>query len=212
VIEIREGSSLFLEGQIPSGPILLGSTHAFDPDKVYTAQIALLRGTVSEVRSESRRLELFHAFLTRSRPAPVLVLEIPDPTPEEPTRTKLVTPKEADLEYFVRQTELPLTAARVELFDVDRADGTVRMLGSLPGNELQGDGKAILPGFRAGSLEEGVSRRARFGTAKRTGPLRSKPRAVTFSQLVYDVSNGQSHVRRPFGRARLFRTRPSIIT
>ena len=66
MIEIREGKALFIEGQLPSGPLLLGAVHGFDPDKVYTAQIALLRGTVSEVRSEPYRLELFHAFLTKT--------------------------------------------------------------------------------------------------------------------------------------------------
>ena len=121
VFEIREGKALFIEGQLPSGPLLLGAVHGFDPDKVYTAQIALLRGTVSEVRSDPYRLELFNAFLTKSRPAPVLIQEVPDPKPEDPNKTKFVTPKNADLEYFVRETALPLTAARVEVFDWTRA-------------------------------------------------------------------------------------------
>ncbi len=189
VVEIREGKSLFLEGQLSSGPLLLGTAHGFDPEKIYTAQIALLRGTVSEVRSESRKLELFHAFLTRTRPAPILVQEVPDPRPEEPEKIKLVTAKPADLEYFVRESGLPLTAARVEIFDVDRADGTVRRLGSLPGDPLQGDGKATLPpGFEPDP--ERKEYRAELVLEQETGPiLRSKPRAVVFSELVYDVSD-----------------------
>ncbi len=189
VIEIRENMELFALGDLPSGPLVLSTINGYDPNKVYTASIALLPGTVSEVRSDPYRLELFHAFLTKTKPAPVLIREVPDPKPDDLNKTKFVTPKNADLEYFVRQTALPLTAARVELFDVDRENGGVRRLGSLPGDQLQGDGKAILPqGFEPDPSKKEY--RAELVLDLQTGPvLRSRPRAVVFSELVYDVSD-----------------------
>jgi hypothetical protein len=61
-IEIREGKSLFAEGPLPESPLLLGTIQQYDPDKVYTAEIALLRGTVGEVRSDPKEFTLFHRF------------------------------------------------------------------------------------------------------------------------------------------------------
>ncbi len=120
--------------------------------------------------------------------------EIPDG--ENPPGTKLVTTKDADLRYFVRPTSLPLSTARVDLFEVDRKTGAKAYLGALEGDSLQGDGKAVLPqGFvpdtetkEYGSelvLEQGTP-----GQGEPTGPeIRSTPRAVLFSRLLYDVSN-----------------------
>jgi RHS repeat-associated protein len=189
VIEIRKNMELFALGDLPSGPLVLSTINGYDPDKVYTASIALLPGTVSEVRSDPYRLELFNAFLTKTHPAPVLIREVPDPKPDDLNKTKFVTPKDADLEYFVRQTALPLTAARVELFDVDRENGEVRRLGSLPGDQLQGDGKAVLlEGFEPDLSKKEY--RAELVLDLQTGPvLRSRPRAVVFSELIYDVSD-----------------------
>ncbi|HLE70631.1 MAG TPA: DUF6531 domain-containing protein, partial [Vicinamibacteria bacterium] len=186
-VEIREGNELHAEGPLPIGPLVLSTANGYDPAKIYMAEIRLLRGTASEVRSVPKQLEFFHAFLTKTKPAPILIQEVPDP--EDPPNVKFVTPKEADVEYFVRPTALPLTGARVELFEVDRGTGAERRLGSLSGDKVQGEGKAVLAkGFEPDVVKKEY--RAELVVEQQAGAvLRSKPRAVVFSELVYDVSD-----------------------
>ena len=121
VLEISENGKRFGFGALPAAtPLSLNSVLGYDSKNVYQARLALLSGTTMELVTEPAQLQFFNAFMKSSNPRPILVQDVPDL--ENPGEFKLVTEDDALLEYFVRPTQLPIEAAAVELYEVDRGD------------------------------------------------------------------------------------------
>jgi len=186
VLEIYENGELFAFGDLPrSSPQVLNVVNGYDPKNVYQARVVLLPGTGMELWAPKRELQFFHAFMKSSKPRPILVREFADP--EDPAKTKLLTPEDALLEYFIRPSQLPVGEALVELIEVDRKSKVEQPLLSLAGSKLEGEGAGLLgKGFEAKPVEKEYKAVLKV-TPQGRAELRSEPQPIRFTRLLYEV-------------------------